>query len=58
MKDWLDEHGIPYDEIDDGTRGKVHAEFYIDDKGVRFANNWEEISDLVAKWRHGRNRLR
>lgn len=43
----LDENEIPYDEIDDGTKGKVSAAYYIDDKGVRFQNNWDELAFLI-----------
>lgn len=45
---WLDLHGFEYDEIDDGSRGKPFAEFYIDDKGIRFDNNWAMIAEIVA----------
>lgn len=47
MREWLIEHDIPFDEIDDGSRGKPWAQFYIDDKGIRFENNWEEITAFV-----------
>jgi hypothetical protein len=47
MVTFLDENEIPYDEIDDGTKGKVSAAYYIDDKGIRFQNNWEEIAFLI-----------
>lgn len=32
--------GIPFDFI---TSDKVPAEYYIDDKAIRFENNWEKI---------------
>lgn len=41
---WLDANGIEYDEIDDGSRGKPGADYYIDDKGIRFVDNWEDIA--------------
>lgn len=47
MREWLIEHDIPFDEIDDGSRGKPWAQFYIDDKGVRFNDNWAEIAAFV-----------
>ncbi len=47
MREFLDANSIPYDEIDDGKRGKPPAAFYIDDKGVRFDNNWPEIQKFV-----------
>lgn len=43
----LEKHGIPYDEVDDGSVGKVHAQVYIDDKAWRFENNWQEIVDRI-----------
>lgn len=44
---WLDKNEIPYDEIDDGTRGKVSADIMIDDKGLRFNNNWDETMAAI-----------
>jgi hypothetical protein len=44
---WLAKHEIPYDEIDDGSRGKPLADYYIDDKGIRFNNNWGRIAFFV-----------
>ncbi len=44
MKNWLDENGIVYDEIDDGSKGKPLADYYVDDKAIRFENNWNEIA--------------
>lgn len=46
---FLDAEGIVYDEIDDGTKGKVSAKYYIDDKGVRFDNNWDEIVAFIGR---------
>lgn len=48
MRDYLKVNDIPYDEIDDGSRGKLHADFYIDDKGIVFQNNWEAIALSLA----------
>jgi len=42
----LGEYGIPYDRI---TAEKVPAEYYIDDKAVRFENNWAAISKRILK---------
>jgi capsule biosynthesis phosphatase len=39
--EWLERHGIEYDEI---FFGKPNAEVYIDDRGLRF-NGWEEITE-------------
>lgn len=47
MVEFLQTNAIPYDVIDDGTKGKVSADYYIDDKGVRFSNNWSDIAFLI-----------
>ena len=39
--DWLERHGVPYDEI---YFGKPWADVYLDDNAQRF-NSWDEISD-------------
>ncbi len=48
---WLDKHEIPYDDIDDGSRGKPGADFYLDDKAIRFdesqGNNWATITQFI-----------
>lgn len=44
---FLDVESIPYDSIDDGSKGKPSADFYIDDKAIRFQNNWPQITALV-----------
>ncbi len=47
------ENGIPFDTVnaavpgaDLGTR-KIYADVYIDDKGLRFDDNWEELRRLL-----------
>lgn len=47
MVEFLLQNGIPFDEVDDGTKGKVSAAYYIDDKGLRFQNNWDEIAFII-----------
>ena len=49
MRQSLEVAQIPYDEIDDGTRGKPLADFYIDDKAIRFQDNWPQIAQLIAQ---------
>ncbi len=44
MKAWLDKNEIPYDIIDDGTKGKVAADYYVDDKAIAFTDNWAQIA--------------
>jgi capsule biosynthesis phosphatase len=39
--DWLEQHGIEYDEI---YFGKPNADIYIDDRAFRF-ENWQDISE-------------
>ncbi len=38
--DWLEKHGIEYDEI---HFGKPHADVYIDDNALRF-ESWDKIA--------------
>ena len=47
MRENLDKHKIPYDEVDVGNVGKFHAQVYIDDKALRFENNWETIIEKI-----------
>ena len=47
MVEFLHTNSIPYDVIDDGTKGKVSADYYIDDKGIRFSNNWPELAFMI-----------
>jgi hypothetical protein len=44
---FLDANDIPYDEIDDGSKGKPGALYYIDDKAIRFEDNWIDIAARV-----------
>lgn len=43
VRKFLDEARILYDEIDTGKQGKVIADWYIDDRGIAFRDNWAEI---------------
>lgn len=40
--DWLQIHGLEYDEI---YFGKPNGEVYIDDRAMRFDGSWESFSD-------------
>lgn len=42
--EWLEEFGI---EVDDVTGKKFNAEYYIDDKAIRFEDNWLQIVDFI-----------
>ncbi len=48
--DWLEKNGIEYDEI---FFGKPNADVMIDDRALRFSDNWAEITEaklaLIAK---------
>lgn len=39
LLDWLERHGVPYDEI---WFGKPQADIYIDDNGFRF-ESWDDL---------------
>lgn len=41
--DWLERHGVEYDEI---YFGKPNAEIYIDDRGLRFSS-WDQITESI-----------
>ena len=47
MVAWLDSNEIPYDEIDDGSKGKYLATWYLDDRGLRVDNNWPQIAAFI-----------
>lgn len=49
MIEFLNDHKIPYTAIDDGSKGKPTAEYYIDDKAIRFQDNWHEIAEFVTE---------
>jgi len=54
MIGFLDDNHVPYDEIDDGTKGKPYAAFYIDDKAIRFENNWDAVANQIASIESGK----
>lgn len=47
MVEYLAQEQIPYDIIDDGFKGKPVADFYIDDKAIRFDDNWADIEKHI-----------
>jgi hypothetical protein len=49
MESWLRANRMPFDIIDDGTLGKVSATYYVDDKAIRFENNWEDVVRKVSE---------
>lgn len=42
--DWLEKHGVEYDEI---YFGKPNAHLYIDDRALRFSS-WDDITDKLV----------
>lgn len=52
MRKFLLDNEIPHDRIDMGDEGKVVALHYIDDRGVRFKDNWEHIAASILGGRH------
>lgn len=54
VRTFLIENDIPFDAINNpvmgadlGTR-KVYADLYIDDKGLRFEDNWDEMRRFIT----------
>lgn len=43
--EWLEKHDIEYDEI---FFGKPNADITIDDRVIRFENNWADITEEVV----------
>ena len=46
VEEWLEKHDV-LQYVDDITWEKPRAEYYIDDKGIKFENNWIEILQEV-----------
>ena len=48
---FLQEHKLPYDKVIlDPTMDKPIADVYIDDRGIRYDNNWLEIAkELICR---------
>lgn len=49
--EFLEKHKLPYDElILDPTKDKPIADVYIDDRAIRYNNNWLEIAkELICR---------
>ena len=46
VEEWLEKYDV-LQYIDDITWEKPRAEYYIDDRGIKFVNNWDEILEEV-----------
>jgi hypothetical protein len=44
VKEWLVKYDIPFDVI---TSEKLAAEFYIDDRAIRFEGNWDKTLQVI-----------
>ena len=50
MKNFMEENELPHDEIIlSRTMDKPIADVYIDDRAIRYANNWLEIARRLSK---------
>ena len=47
IEEFLTENDILFDEVDDGSQGKVVADVYIDDHAIRFEDNWLEFYSII-----------
>ena len=54
VRQFMNDNGVPYDVLnaaapgaDLGTR-KIYADVYIDDKCMRFDDNWEDLRRLIV----------
>lgn len=53
IEEWLNEHGIPYDHVNDnpdqpdGTSDKIVADAYVDDRAVHADGDWSRIIDDI-----------
>ena len=45
--EWLEKYDV-LKYIDEITYFKPRAEYYIDDKGISFKNNWKEILKQIS----------
>lgn len=64
IKNWLDKHGLYYDEINDNSSlrgenpGKPIATVYLDDRAITFKGNFnrafEEIEKFKVWYEHGK----
>ncbi|MFQ5743802.1 MAG: hypothetical protein ACE5HV_09470 [Acidobacteriota bacterium] len=63
MARWLQQHRIPYDEINHNpdypwAAGKPVGDIYLDDRGLQFGGSWQEAYRQVQEFLHLRGRSR
>lgn len=58
IADYCDDNGIPFDEINRNSRnhpftnmGKPLADIYLDDRGITFEGNWEDILPKINSFK-------
>ncbi len=50
IQNFMQEHELPYDELIMNIRtDKPIADVYIDDRAIRYDNNWLEIAKMLSK---------
>lgn len=50
MQDFMERHSLPYDEIIlSPTMDKPIADVYIDDRAIKYNNNWLQIARELSK---------
>jgi len=55
ISNYLDEQGIAFDSINDhpwqtpDMSNKIYADIYVDDRGVTFNDNWDEVGHIVIR---------
>ena len=64
MARWLEEHNVPFDEINHNSdypwaTGKPVGDVYLDDRGVRFEGRWDAAYQKVQELLHaaGQNEI-
>jgi len=53
LKTALDNHNLPYNEIDYGVYGKIPADVYIDDSAIEFNGDWPTVIEKIKSKLNG-----
>ena len=46
---WLKKYRIIYDDFAEAEEGKIFADFYIDDKAIKFDGDWKDVVKQILK---------